>query len=914
MTPRSARRVWALAAIVMAAGFLFVYARFVWPAAHPWSWTLRGTHYVLASPRLLGLLLVVPLLAWVQSRSLADLPWQQRWISLLCRTLFVLCLAASVSRIGRTEHKDDIVAVLLIDVSDSVTDPAIADARRAASELLAARRPSDVVRVVTFARRPRLVPTEGGARTAPALERHDGDATDLQAALHLAYGLLAPGYLRRVVIYSDGIETAGDLLSESGRASASGVKVFVVPYGRPVPGEMAISELSAPDHVKVGEPFEVTAEIYASRGGAAKVQLYQGDVLNGLEAVKEISLSPGKTDVGFKSVVRVPGEVTYRVVLTPGGEDRFASNNQSAVTIDVPGRPTVLYVEGDPAHATPLASALEKQGFDVDVRPPTSFPASLREIERYDFVVLSDTPAEQISTSSQETIESYLRDVGGGFLFAGGPNGYAPGGWQHTALERVLPVRMDDSRRKEMPTIAMALVIDRSGSMTGLPLEMAKQAARATVSTLAPDDLLEVIAFDSVPTRYVKVQPARNRSRIETDIGRIQAGGGTEIFAALDAAYQDLSVVQARKKHVILLTDGRASSSGIRDLVQAMAAESITVTTVGLGNEVDDQLLSMIKDFGGGRYHKVPDPNSLPKIFTREAEMVAKTAASADYFPVRQAAPADFLRGIAIDTAPLLGGLTETQMKPPPAQEILANGDTGDPVLARWRVGLGWSLAWTSDVKARWAASWTRWAGWPRLFGQLVHEHMRQKKRSELEMRTTISLGRVHAVVDAFTADDRFDNGLDSKLTIEGPIGKGLGAPGRHVLPMKKTAPGRYEASFDLEAYGSFLLRAQHARAKEDGQLVPVAVSYGHVSNPYPLEYATLEPDTGKLERIASATGGARDPLASTVFDPAGEKTQVDQDLWPRFVGAAIALLLLDLLMRRVRLFDRKFVARAKAA
>jgi uncharacterized membrane protein len=575
--------------------------------------------------------------------------------------------------------------------------------------------------------------------------------------------------------------------------------------------------------------------------------------------------------------------------------------------MDVPGRPAVLYVEGDASHGTPFASALEKQGFDVEVRSPPSFPASLRELERYDFVVLSDTPADQIPQSSQELVETYLRESGGGFLFAGGPNGYGPGGWSHTPLERVLPVRMDEGQRKDMPTIAMALVIDRSGSMTGLPLEMAKQAARATVSTLAPDDLIEVIAFDSIPTRYVKVQPARNRSRIETDIGRIQAGGGTEIFAALDAAYQDLSVVQARKKHVILLTDGRASSSGIRDLVQAMAAESITVTTVGLGGEVDDQLLSMIKDLGGGRYHKVPDANSLPKIFTREAEMIAKSSASQEFFPLRPVAPADFLRGIPIDTAPLLGGYTATSMKPAPAQEILENADQGDPVLARWRVGLGWSLAWTSDLKTRWAASLTRWTGWTALWGQLVHEHMRQRKKSDLEMHTEVLQGKVHATVDAFTPDDHFDDGLESTLTIQGKAS-------RSVVPMRRTAPGRYEANAPLAGYGSFILRAQHARMGDSGQLVPVAVSYGHVSNPYPLEYATLEPDTAKLERAAALTGGTVDPAPAAVVAAAGESVSYDEELWPKLAGAAIVFLLLDLVMRRVRLFDRKLLAKPEAA
>ena len=133
------------------------------------------------------------------------------------------------------------------------------------------------------------------------------------------------------------------------------------------------------------------------------------------------------------------------------------------------------------------------------MRAPAAFPASLRELERYDFVVVSDVPAEALGPAAQDLIERYVRDLGGGFLFAGGEAGYGLGGWAHTTIERLLPVRMDAERRKEMPGVAMALVIDRSGSMTGLPMEMAKAACNATLGALQPDDLIEVIAFDSTP-------------------------------------------------------------------------------------------------------------------------------------------------------------------------------------------------------------------------------------------------------------------------------------------------------------------------------------------------------------------------------------------------------------------------------
>jgi hypothetical protein len=86
------------------------------------------------------------------------------------------------------------------------------------------------------------------------------------------------------------------------------------------------------------------------------------------------------------------------------------------------------------------------------------------------------------------------------------------------------------------------------------------------------------------------------------------------------------------------------------------------------------------------------------------------------------------------------------------------------------------------------------------------------------------------------------------------------------------------------------------------------------VSNPYPREYATLEPDLDRLSRVAAATNGLFAPKPADVFDPAGEKIVYREPLWNRVLLASIVLFLLDLLVRRVRLFDRKFVARPKKA
>lgn len=916
-----ARRWLSLGGLVLLFGLLaFALQRYVLGApGGAFHWQKSGVKYELLEPRALAVVLLAPLLLYVLGKSLADLPWQQRALSVLLRIAFMLLLGLGLARLVRSDETHRIATVVLLDVSESVADGTLEKARSEVERLYRAKGEGDVLKLVAFAGRPRAVPLEQDGKLAlpkvadlrwkdAAKARRTEAGSNIQSALQLSYGLFPPGYLKRIVLLSDGLETEGSLLSEANRAKRFGARLYVRPFRDPPPGEVAVRALRLPDKVDIGQPFDVTAEVYASRATTAKARLYQGETLNGLEGVRDLTLKAGENEIKFKSVVRVGGEVTYALKLSDIGDDRFAQNNAMDVTLDVPGRPQVLYIEGQPQRGSYLVSALSAQQFDVDLRPASAMPGSLRELERYDFFVLSDVPREAVSDASQDLIEKYVRDLGGGFLFAGGEAGYGLGGWGHSTLERLLPVRMDAERRKEMPGVAMALVIDRSGSMTGLPMEMAKAACRATVETLQGDDLIEVIAFDSTPQRYVKLQPARYRSRIQNDIARIQPGGGTEIFSSLDMAYQDLSVVQARKKHVVLLTDGQAPVQGIKDLATGMLAEAITVTTVGLGEGVNQELLRTVADAGGGRFHMVPDPNSLPKIFTRETELIAQQAAVEEWFPVQQVGNADFLKGVAISAAPLLHGYVATQLKPAPAQLILQS-DRGDPILARWRAGLGWAVAWTSDVKNNWSVDWLRWSGFSKFWGQFVREHMRIKRRQELPMQVEMRENTVHAVVDAFTADERFDNQLESKLVITGPAtNKGKGE--RRDVPMRRTAPGRYEADVRLDDYGSFLLRAEHARIAPDGSLQPFASSFGHVSNPYPREYGRFEPDVELQARAAVATGGALDPEPARVFDAQGEKIVYYRPLWSRFVLAAIVVFLLDLLIRRVRLFDRKFLPR----
>lgn len=883
------------------------------------QWRVPGTQQVLHidNSGVMLLLAAVPSLLIGVGLSLSGLSLAQRLLSFVLRAGFLVCLVLSLARPLEETPSHRTCHVALLDVSQSVSDLDLEQARTQLSRWATQLKPGDQLQLITFAEEPRSralhigpppdkqgQPDTHGLLQMPALaelrEGHRGEGTNLELALDHALSYVSSDCHNRYLVMSDGIETRGHALSTVTSLVERHIAVVVRPFEQAEARDVAVTALTPEGQVRLGEPFMVRVELTASQAGHGQLRLYQGETLNGLDSVRAIDVPPGVSAHTFKSVARVGGKVTYRAEYLPQEQDAFLANNSYVLSMDVPGPPRVLVIDRKPSQVTQLVDALVAQQFDVDVRGPDAFPRSAQELDRFDFLVLSDLAREQVSRGAEALVERYVRS-GGGLLFAGGEAGYGPGGWQGSNLEKILPVRMDAKKEREIPGVAMALVIDRSGSMTGVPLSMAKEACIATVGVLAPSDLIEVIAFDSRPTSFVPLQPARYRLRIEEAVARIQPGGGTEIFNSLDRAYQSLSSVEARRKHIVLLTDGNASSDGIHELVSTAFAEGITITAVGLGGGTNQALLAMIAETGGGRFVVAQDPARLPRIFTREAELISTKPTLDDWFPITVVKNVEFLAGIHAAALPLLRGYTSTQLAPAPA-ELIFQSDRGEPILARQRVGLGWALAWTSDLKARWATDLLRSRQFGQMLAQLVRAHQKSDQTHIRPMEVQLRGDELVARVDAFNEHDQFLNDLHSTLHVERQATGNVAPEPAQSAEFSTLAPGLYEAKVKLPGPGAYAVRAEHRRAGKAGKLVPAGVSFGSVSWPYPEEYRDLKPRVEFLRRLAHLTNGA------TVQGAALPETRDAHQVLRRtgrqsvFICIAIALFFLDLFTRRVRL------------
>lgn len=878
-----------LTAIWMLLAFAY-FQRIIAPGTESIAFTIADRSVEIMAPRWFGLALFLPLLWLIARFTLSDLPRYQRWINVTLRALVLIAIIGALVQVVFTSFESRVSTIFLVDTSASVPDEVLEKAVDFINQAQQARGPRDDLRIVAFAHHPYTVelPAEGPLTKIPRPEtEEDGLYTDIAAGLRMLYGLFPQDHLKRVVVISDGNETRGDFIAEAYRAQAFGVRIYNYEVEFEPKPEVLIQNIDVPETIEPGAPFNLVARVFSTHDDKATITLWQNEFKDSTQTVE---LTPGLNEITFKTQVYEPGFREFRLEMKVEGQDTFAANNHFVHNINIRGKPRILYIEGETRSRIYLERALKDETFELETRSAGGFPRSKKELDAFDLVLMSDVPASNLSHDQMRLLDRYVREDGGGFIMTGGEASFGPGGYKDTEIEKLLPVSFEPEKKRETPSLALLLVIDRSGSMAGERMELAKDAAKAAVEALKPQDQVGVILFDHAVETPIRLQPASNRSRILSQISRIAERGGTDIALGLAESYEQLAFASAKIKHVILLSDGESPARNMfTEILPAMRIENITVSTVAVGDGSDTSMLRRIAERGNGRYYFTNNPYHVPQIFVQETNTAAKSSMKEEPFRPTVTGRAQILDGINWGQAPYLLGYVSTKAKP--QANVLLAADNGEPVLARWRQGLGKSAVFTSDLKNRWAVQWIKWPGYSKFWSQLIRDTMRTDDRDSLPMRIEISQDHAHITVDAIGEDDGFINNLVSNVQMTLPSGQ------IEPFQLKQTAAGRFEAQIPLKEYGSYSFKAEHTHNNDT-----IAVSNGSISYPYPQEFMFTSPNYALARRAAEISLGTTNPSVQELFEADGEQVKYRRHIWPYFVALALLLLVLDLAFRRIRL------------
>lgn len=884
--------------------------------------------FSISEARALLLLLTLPPVIFVGLLSVRARPRERGriWASTALRSLILLCITLAIAGLQWITAGGPLNVVFLVDRSASVSQSNRDATQAYVKQAIASMGPDDRAGVVLFGEdavvdRALSADTDWsvGAKQPPDV------ATNIAGAIQLAAALFPEGGSRRLVLLSDGVETVGQARDVAKSLSGQGIQLSVVPLGNQATGEVAVNSVTAPGSVAAGQQLQVSVDVRSTASTAATLSLYDGTTLVGKQ---DLQVQAGDTKASFTVSAQTQGFHVFKAHVA-SVDDRYTQNNDAEGFTIVRKPPLVLILATAPENAQPFAAALKAGGIDSYVTSPYGMPLTMAELDTYDAVVLANDSAQVLGEDRQAMLQSYVRDEGHGLIMLGGDTSFGAGGYLRSPLEAVLPVAMDVRTSEQRASIAMTYVIDKSGSMGRChcgtqqafepsmrtdsgdsKIDLVKQAVERATTLLNSSDEVGVLAEDTQPHWLAPLQPLSRlgEQRLQQILQPIDAQGDTTLQPGLLSAVQALEASHAQVKHIVLLTDGWTQETDFTSLLSRIAADNITLSTVGVG-EGSASILPVLAAKGGGKFYSAPDVKQLPDILLKETIRLAGSYFVEKPFQPLPARASPILDGIDTTRLPPLLGYDATT--PKPDADLVLTSPEGDPILAQWQYGLGRSVAWTSDVKGQWATNWVTWPDFSRFAGQMVGWTLPQQSTPGLESSFALEAGGTGAGqdvavrVDSTTAAGSPRNSLDTALTITATNGVTT------TLTVLQQSPGVYSGRVPSLPQGAYAAAVEQ-RDPETGALV-AAEETGFVV-PYPSEFALSAdgPAAGQalLSDIAQLGQGATLDMArpAAAFTHNLGALPRHLALWPWLLLLAVLLFPLDVAVRRLSASPRALV------
>lgn len=713
--------------------------------------------------------------------------------------------------------------------------------------------------------------------------------TNIENALATSLSLFPSDSNKRVVLISDGEENTGAASKIALSLKEQGIDFKYRKVEKSLEDEVSVDMVDVPQKLTLGEEFNVVVTINSTAMEQASISLFSGGVK---VSQQKVQLQKGLNKFVFRDKAISGGFKSYKVLVEPD-KDYEVKNNEASSFTNVVSKPRVLVIEDNKGEADELVKMLSASSLDFTLVNAKSAPSTVQDMNAYKSIITCNVLADNLNDGFKNSLESYVKDFGGGFIATGGDNSFALGGYAKTSLEKVLPVYMDMRGKKETPKMAMVLIIDKSGSMSegvaGISkVDMAKEAAIRSLDSLrANKDEIGVMAFDGAYGWVVKSQLIKDTKAIQNDIGTIRAEGGTTILPALQEGYNSLKASDAKIKHIILLTDGIAERTGYDNLLASMNKDNITVSTVAVGQDSDKELLASIAKTCGGRAYVTDEYTNIPSIFTKETFMAARTYLNNREFTPVINSDNPILKGVSEGGLPSLLGYIGASQKE--TARVILRSDEDDPILTVWQYGLGKTVAWNSDISGKWSANYIPWDKNIKLWQNLINFTVENYDNENASIEVTEQGSKATITLK----DKNINEELDTTATVISPSGESS------ETKLNITAPGQYTGTFDIKDDGVYMVSGKQTKS---GEIIN-SVKTGYAVQ-YSPEYKIN--NSSNLDALVTEASGKVITKPSEVFTGDIQHKRGERDLTPLLIILLLILFMLDIAIRRLNISTYK--------
>ena len=776
--------------------------------------------------------------------ALALVGWFWRGLKLhspLRAILLVLAVIALAEPIIQ-HQQNSLDLYVLLDRSDS-TEDLIDKGLPEWQRLLESSKPSrrDTLRFINYASEVAEVGADGSSFTGSRKLTKTGLALQSIAAQADAK---RPS---RVLLFSDGYSTE-PLHEAAAQMQARGIPLDFRLIREENENDFRVARLGFPERVQAGEPFLISISVRGASDATFPLVLRR----NGQTLTESsVTLVNGLATVEFTDRIPRSGGFEYQAEIRPE-KDAHPGNNRATRWIEITGGPRIVLATR--YQDDPVAKALAALDFTVEtVSDPSKLKPGLLAGARA--VILNNIPAHAVPTDFMKSLDFFVREQGGGLLMAGGEHSFGSGGYFQSPIDALLPVSMELKSEHRKLAVALAIVMDRSGSMSvgvgggQTKMDLANSGAANAIELLGPMDQITVFAVDSEPTKTIPLTRIENKkAELAARARKIKSsGGGIFVYAGLKAAWDELKKSPAGTRHVILFSDAQDSEEpgDYKNLIQEMTDNGATISVIGLGTDkdVDSALLVDIAKLGNGRMFFSNQPMDIPKIFAQETVTIARSAFIKDPVGAQATGRWAEISPEPVDWFKQVDGYNLSYAREDATVSLVTTDEYLAPLMAHTRRGLGRSAAVSFPLGGEFSESARNWPGYGDFLQTMGRFLMGEDTPPGIALRHRLDGTRL-------TLDLLYDTAAWSqKLSAMPPkvrLRDDRGG-GTVDLPWRRIAPGHFSLARDLDE-GSVVRGAV--------QVGENALPFGPLSVGSSVEWAFEPERVAELRAVSNQTNG----------------------------------------------------------
>ncbi len=667
---------------------------------------------LLAIPLLL--LIIIPFVITVRKENKS----KGTTVSIILHILIVLLVALAAAGTVATTVMTETHVYVVADVSYSAHEN-LDKVDQYIAELQEKLPDNSKVGVVCFGKDYVLHTPMGGEIGTVKSAKVDDSATNISAALNYVSTLFRGDVIKRVVLITDGKETADDATAEFIRAVENlhnnNIYIDAVYLDDNLPDGAIEVQVSGVDFTpSTYRNHESSANVLLQSGfeGKATVSLFVGG-----EKLKDsaVILSKGYNIVNFDLDTSVSGTFDYEVRVEADG-DLSPYNNAYKFTQTVAGNINVLLVTSNPDDVT---RAQELYGnlatIDAYVNDP-NVPFTIEEMCRYDEIILSSVDLRTLKnyTAFIDAVDTAV-SMFGKSLITMGDLVLQNKGEEEPELEQLadmLPVKFGNSDQEAK---LYGIVVDTSRSMQNASrLAIAKSAAVQLLNILNDEDYVTVIAFSGDVSVVQAPTKAANRDEIARMIMDIEPSQGTYIGLALEQAYQLMALLPYSERQIMLISDGMTYSlepNNAPEVARNLRDIDIFTSVLNTASTAGETPMKEIAAAGGGYYYSVEDERDLEELmFTKIADDLTESVIEGET-PVNVVIGNDSIME-GVGSLPPLMGFVYAREKASATTVLTTDYEKTEdntihpPVYAYWNYGNGRVASFTGSFTGKWMTAW----------------------------------------------------------------------------------------------------------------------------------------------------------------------------------------------------------------